>query len=80
MASLLATPVSSWADACATNIINNNVTTGLANQYGQPMSSFTNYTWGVDHPTCYQYCGKDKIYQVNILFTLARHACQLFPS
>ncbi|CZR66431.1 uncharacterized protein PAC_16332 [Phialocephala subalpina] len=64
MASLLATPVSAWADACATNIINSNVTTGLVNQYGQPMSEFTNYTWGIDQPTCYQYCGKDKIYQV----------------
>jgi hypothetical protein len=67
----LATPVLRWADACATNIIHNNVTVGLVDQFGQPMSAFTNYTWGVDHPTCYEYCGRDKIYQVNVLSLLS---------
>lgn len=62
----LATSVVNWADACAVSIIANNVTVGLVNQYGQPMSAFTKYTWGVDNPTCYEYCGKDKIHQVEV--------------
>jgi hypothetical protein len=68
MSILLATKVSNWADACATIIINANLTTGLVGEYGNEMTQFNNYTWGIDAPTCYKYCGKDKIYQVGLLF------------
>jgi hypothetical protein len=62
--SLLAMPVADWSDTCAAIIINNNVSTGLVDQFGNPMPTFTNLTWGITRGTCYQYCGKDKIYQV----------------
>ncbi|KAE9363111.1 hypothetical protein N431DRAFT_475282 [Stipitochalara longipes BDJ] len=64
MASLSATPVSNWNNACASIITNANISTGFVGQYGNPMSSFTNITWGIDKNTCDAYCGKDKIYQV----------------
>ncbi len=62
--SLLAIPVADWSDTCAAIIINNSVSTGLVDQFGNPMPAFTNLTWGITRSTCYQYCGKDKIYQV----------------
>jgi hypothetical protein len=65
MASLLATPVSNWDAACATIITNANITTGLVGQYGNPMPSFNNFTWGITKKICDEYCGSDKIYQVN---------------
>ena len=67
MESLLATPVSNWDTACASIIANANISTGFVGQYGNPMPSFSPFTWGVDKNTCYSYCGKDKIYQVSFL-------------
>lgn len=64
MASLLATPVSNWNTACSTIITNANISIGLVGQYGNPMPSFSNFTWGIDKNTCYLYCGKDKIYVI----------------
>ena len=64
MSSLSATKVSSWAAACATVIANANITTGYVGQFGNPMPEFTNYTWGIDSKTCYEYCGKGNIYEV----------------
>lgn len=66
MASLMATPVSDWLAACATIIKDSNITTGLVDQHGSPMSVFNNFTWGIDRVTCYEYCGKETIYQVSL--------------
>ena len=67
MASLLATPVSNWAAACSDRVLSANISTGFVDQNGNPMSSFNNYTWGVDKATCYAYCGDNIIYQVSFL-------------
>ena len=66
MASLLATPVSGWNAACSAIITKANISAGLVDQYGNPMPYFNNFTWGIDKSTCYSYCGKDKIYEVNL--------------
>jgi hypothetical protein len=71
MSSLLATPVSDWDAACATIITNGDNTTGLVGQYGNLMLELNNFTWGITKETCYQYCGKDKIYQVNAVYLCA---------
>jgi hypothetical protein len=65
MSSLLATPVSDWGAACATIITTRNITTGIVGQYENPMAVFTNFTWGINKETCYEYCGAGNIYQVN---------------
>jgi len=72
MSSLLATPVCYWDSACAAIITNGNITTGLVGEDANLMPEFNNFTWGITKEACYQFCGKDKIYQVSRTYIYPR--------
>ena len=57
----------SWLEACAETYTSQNLTLGLVDQFGNPMSTFTNETWGITQAACYAVCGPDKMYQARPL-------------
>jgi hypothetical protein len=54
-----------WSEACAEIISSANVSQGLVDGFGNPLSSINgNDTFGITRDTCYEYCSTSTIYQV----------------
>jgi hypothetical protein len=50
-----------WTAQCYNILQAANLTSGYVNLQGQPMSNFTNGTWGITYDTCEQYCNSGAI-------------------
>jgi hypothetical protein len=68
---LSAISVQSWANACASVALSQNLTSGFVDQNGRPMSGYiAGETGGITIDVCFQLCGSDVMHQVGRFVTL----------
>ncbi|TDL21420.1 hypothetical protein BD410DRAFT_304783 [Rickenella mellea] len=65
------TSVQDWSAACANIYTSQNLTLGLVDQHGHPVSAITNETWGITHNACISECGSGQIVQAVKFTTFA---------
>jgi hypothetical protein len=62
---------STWSAQCISNLqAVSNLSTGLVNQAGHPVSCLDSNTWGITYDTCQQYCSWPAIPLVSTTFNL----------